>query len=158
MRERREAKQWDEILPYGPGHGVTLCAPDGDIERTLIDGHGRRADHIVCAMAVSACPANEKGEEIQVPYEGYRIGFLMLVNRRALGMDLEDMALPPMMAQLIENFHAAMRATFGVEAVNEAGRILKAEKQARREAMKAEMVSEAIEMLEDMFRKSQRDN
>jgi len=156
MRERREAKQWEEILPDGPGHGVMLYAPDGDIERTLIDGHGRRADHVVCAMAVSASPMSDEGKEIVD--EGYRIGFLMLVNRGALGMDLEDKALPSMMAELIENFHAAMRATFGVEAVNEAGHILKAEKQARREAMKSKMVGEAIEMLEGMLRKSQRDN
>jgi hypothetical protein len=153
---QREPGQWEDVPPNTDPYRVILYTPDGDIEQTLLDDHRRRADCVVGAMAVSADPMDKRDET--VPDEGYRVGFLLLVNREALAMNLEAKASPEVIAEVILNFHEAIRGMFGAQAVNEAGQILKARQHARREAFKAEMVSEAVEMLEGMLRKSQRNN
>jgi len=136
--KKKEATQWEDMPPGAHPHAVTIFAPDADIESTLMGERGLRADCVVAGMASSACPVENNGKENRA--EAYRVGFLVTVNAGALGTDMEAKAFPPMIAELVEHFHAAMRMMFGVDAVNEAGEILQEEKRRRREAAMNEFI------------------
>ena len=149
MKGKWEPKQWEDVPLDNQGHGVTLFAPDSDVEKnTLTDEHGRRADCVIGAMAVSASATDERGEENVA--EGYRIGFLVMMNREALEMDLEAKAAPSVIAEVIANFHVAMRSAFGDKAINQAAEILREENLRQREIA----VEKFMQMIHDADRQN----
>lgn len=126
-------KKWHEVLPNGTPYAVTLYSPTNDVEQTLCDANGKRADHVLCGSAVTVAAGDESGNLLE---PGVRFGFLILGDRDAvLARGLYEEQAVMSAVQLIDNFYGAMRDIFGVNAIKMAGEILCDIEQEKRKAL-----------------------
>lgn len=113
---------WHEIPPDVSPYALTLYAPTNDVEQTIMDENGKRADHVIAGASVTIAEGDEFGKPTE---RGVRFGFVIVGDRDAVvAKELYEEQAIMAATQLIEHFQQAMRDIFGNDAVNAAASIL----------------------------------